>query len=512
MLSTAIICVLLGQVSNPQVRPNQNIQIQPSYTVTEPDFIVAPASTLGQAYEISAASTRPDRSFQHGLVVVCGAPKIMVRFTGTAEGKAGTKTGDLMNLPPLNKVAYATDNQAVRLEDNSILVERDSTTYLTPPRGVSVDWASEKVTFFGGLENYARGALAMVRSGDNGKTWSGAPMIDFLTFEGGKYGRPRPMNDGGADVPFDKQGKNPDGTPKWWIGGGDRTEMYACPFSGNLYVTTRIISGPYKKTGENQQNTMLLIGSTDMGKTWKLITTFWAWSPAVMTSTPDGRLWVMQETGNNNTLNVSNPVGRFTLPTTFTKANPTYSGRKTEGPPKVDMELKQGHPSLARLLKDPGGSAVLLSYQVKNEDGNQEFRIVKVVIDSKNQITDSPAGIITAQDPKKQSAMYGAFIQPELVGEPESRYSDDALFYWYDARKEAPGTYGVRYCIFRNGKKSTTGYLSTKDGKPRTWDQRKDPGDYMKGTSYLTSDGRVVFVPVWVEPDGLHTAFISKSK
>jgi hypothetical protein len=146
--------------------------------------------------------------------------------------------------------AIATDNQIIRLPDGSLLAIKDGYIWddISPNPPV---WFNETVTGSGDRKGQ-RGGVLLFRSTDCGDSWTLHATVDFATFLDGKYGVPRPMGDTNGDgidevdVPFDKQGKHPDGSLKWWIGGMDRTEIYACQFTGHIYLTTRVISGPYK--------------------------------------------------------------------------------------------------------------------------------------------------------------------------------------------------------------------------------------------------------------------------
>lgn len=489
----------------PQDGTKPKFQINIPFTVTQEDFMVAP----GSAYEISAASLRPDRKFENKILLSVGAPAAI--YTLTAQnGKLSAGTS--ATIPSISKTYFWTDNQAIRTEANEFIFERDSSTYQEVPDKLKMFWYKYPITCMGKTHPGQRGGLSLMSSGDGAK-WSQRRLIDFAIEFDMKYGQPRPMDNADkADVPFKEQGSYPNGDKRWWVGGGDRTELYSCPFTGNLYITTRIISGP-SSLGSKQENTTLLLGSTDMGATWKLIATHDAWSPTVMTSTSDGRLWMLQEVGKDPVLRVTGPAGRFQLPSGVTAKVVRSENIPAEGPASVDMEAKIGQPAISRiggLRRQPG---VMLAYQIKNSSGNQEYKILEATINSKNEISSSTIDTVYAEGRSKHSAMYGAFIQPELVGEPTTRHNTDGVcFYWYKARKDGTGTYAVQYVMYEGTKRTQSGFLSTKGGAKREWSTRKDPGDYIKGTSYFGHDGDLRFVPFWVEPDGVHAAVISRSK
>src|SRR5262249_26380508 len=77
----------------------------------------------------------------------------------------------------------------------------------------------------------------------------------------------------------------------WICAGLDRPEFYACPFTGYLYATMAYFSGPYGN--HPYQHDHMLLCSTDYGATWHVINaSLGGPAPHVMTSTPNGRLFV----------------------------------------------------------------------------------------------------------------------------------------------------------------------------------------------------------------------------
>jgi hypothetical protein len=119
--------------------------------------------------------------------------------------------------------AIATDNQIVRQKDGSLLAIRNSCIWdeftNNPPA-----WADELVTGVGNHRGQ-RGSIHVYRSTDCGETWVLYSVIDFGTFLDGRYGLPRPADDAGSvidDLSTTRQGRYPDGSLKWFVGGSDR--------------------------------------------------------------------------------------------------------------------------------------------------------------------------------------------------------------------------------------------------------------------------------------------------
>lgn len=454
------------------------------------DVLVLPKERSKPPYENTAVVATLGR--KRYLVVSCGSPPQYVRTEILADGFG---KAEVVPVPDLSGVYHGTDNQLIRLKDGTLLAMRAAATNRTFPPDRTPAWSKELISFHITKQKALRGALSFIESRDAGQTWKERSLLDFGLFENGRFGIPRPMStDGRADVPFDQQGKNDDGSPKWWLGGSDRDEVYACPFTGNLYATSRIITGPYEK-GKNNEDVMLVMGSKDVGKSWSLLTTISAWSPAVMTTTRDGRLWIFQEIGDTCQLTLSNPAGRG-FPNRFETTQVDTAGLTIAGPKAVAMEIKIGHPSIARI-----GPSILVSYQVRNDAGNQGFGFTRVSVGRSGKLSQERLNQIWAQSPETHSMMYGA-----LVESPSLR-SRRCLFYWLEAPQK-DGAYGARYALLDDGRLIEKGSLAQTEGRDRTWTERRNPGDYMKGTAYSDRDGSTVYIPQWVEPDGLHATLI----
>ena len=299
---------------------------------------VAPVATLQQPLVVSGTLQRENltlmsvQSFENPLKVVPPSTRALANCANGRASLVGGNTNqfasrplidssgniDLLSTPsnfpnplPTNGT-IGTDNQVVRMSDGSLLAVRGNTTWdTTVPAG---PFANENVQHHSGINKGARGGiLAFYRSTDCGATWSLWSQVDFGTFAGGKYGWPRPRNGADVDVDCNKQGREADSSRQWWIGGGDLEEMYACPFTGNVYVTMHILVGPFcggpAGTPQTRFDANILLASSD-GKTWQVASdTLPAAAPMVMTSTPNGRLFVLSSEGGFPMIRVSAPVG-----------------------------------------------------------------------------------------------------------------------------------------------------------------------------------------------------------
>jgi hypothetical protein len=425
--------------------------------------------------------------------------------------------------------AIATDNQIIRLKDGSLLAAKDAFVWddISPNPPV---WFGETVTGSGDHKGQ-RGGVLLFRSTDCGVTWTRYATIDFATFLGGKYGAPQPMGDTNGDgvdeinVPFEKQGKRPDGSLKWWVGGQDRTEIYVCPFTGLLYLTTRVGSGAYKKELDPNpllphRDTAMLLYSKDNGISWELVKEdFPSWSPLVMTSTPNGRLFVFQLVGSVPTVYFSKaPVSAGQQPemspgyAVYYSDGTTSIPNSTVNPADVDLFYQLYHPSISRVSADTTTSKVRASYHTVNAQGMQESPIVTIdVQDANTSPVVKPVKIVRAQDPANYSVLYFNFIDPDYIDLPLATPSNTSVAYWIEAPRKglADEKFAIRHAQFDGAiNTSCPANLSLQNGQPRTWATSQPLGDYMTG-GFFWKDQRLNYLAQWVEPAGIKANIVS---
>lgn len=208
-------------------------------------------------------------------------------------GQVFTTTTNNFNVAPFNAPSTpGTDNHLVRLRDGSLLGLRLGDVWKTIPGS---PFANEVV----GPSNQPgnRGGWFFYRSTDCGSTWSPWSLVDMATLNGGKYGWPRPLDAKGNFSTCANQFTDPSGKRSWWVGQGDRPEIYVCPFTGNVYLTMHIAAGPYCPSGPTAGafDSLALLTSIDNGLSWSVNTDALpvpSSSPVVMTSTPNGRLFL----------------------------------------------------------------------------------------------------------------------------------------------------------------------------------------------------------------------------
>jgi hypothetical protein len=504
---------------------------------TAGDFIITTETPWENTLVALAPGESPANNGTAKLVLSGGqntAHQIYSKDLYKPDGSVDSNTTlNAFSLPAPANSQDGTDNQVIKLSNGSLLALRNGTTWsqmTNPPT-----WANEpNIVGGGGFKAGSRGCINMYRSDDGGMTWNYYSSIDFGSEKFRKYGAPRPMK---VDVSDPNNGSKykPDCDPKdqsvdnagnkyWWIGGGDRTEMYRCPFTKNIYVTTRIISG----TGLD--NTLLFY-SQDDGKKWKLLKDdLPGWSPSVMTSTANGRLFVFLEYGSTPVLYmthrdaISNEL-RMDNTSFQVYSNHLVNGTKVNVsvafPParayKID-QLGVGTHSICRATGSNKNvnDAVILAYQAADpgNDSNQVYEIVMVTFKTKDQhvldLSPSvlPLATIKAEDPVNYSVMHGTFIEPDYATVPDSVTSPLAMFYWIEAPRDAAKKSKIRGAFVKGFSSSKPFYLSLKDNLPRTVATPVHVGDYMKGAFYWYN-GRYHFVAQWPEADGIHCNIVS---
>jgi hypothetical protein len=482
-------------------------------------------------FENTAKVIAPGTGCKDGrIVVVTGEPrptaKIFHRPLYNNNGNIDfvSSTTELA-FPTGSTKAIATDNQIIRLKDGSLLALKNGYVWdaitQNPPA-----WIDETITGGTNERKGLRNGVLLFRSLNCGKSWNLYSTIDNGTFLQGKYGVPRPASDVDgdgkleADVPPSEQGKHPDGSLMWYVGGIDRTEIYACPFTGNVYLTGYVVSGPYKSI--NKLKTCVLLYSKDNAKTWEAVKEdLPVGAPIVMTSTPNGRLFLFMAKGSQPTVYFSTsplkpkekpvmspgyPVNYVENGTKIPNATVQPSNPKDKKTWIVDMTLKVNHPSISRNSTTTTSNKIRAAYHSLNSNGMQETRVISIDVQNPDKApVVKPVKVVEADNPKDYSVLYFNFIDPDYIDTPGSFSSNTSVAYWIEVPRVAIAQkkYAIRYMVFEgdyNG--SCPDYLSVKDGKPRNWSKRSDIGDYMTG-GFFWKDNKLNYLAQWVEPDGI---------
>jgi hypothetical protein len=356
-----------------------------------------------------------------------------------------------------------TDNHVVRLADGNFLAMKGCSYWKTPDH--PQPW--QQLTFQN--HEYLRGACVLWRHDPkDGSAWPLQGAVDPFIVENGRYGHPRDPT-------------SPDGNMA-----SDRPELYACPFTGYVYLTELCRCGAYTDssgTAIPAFDGIRLFYSKNQGKDWDIVETNLDWEfasslPLVMTSTPNGRLFLYQWANDANNalcgkLFCTQPLKSGETPVVYEiggstwhdfgdaqsgyylsyEANAVYYWERTKGNPPIGTMPKQWPPdpdiaarslnniptpSISRVSTDQTTSRVRVSFPALNEHQRTVVAIIDFgVVDT----SDGPAlelgslrrvARIEAEKPVTHSVLHGTFIDPDYLDTPTGFASNTSLFYWLE--------------------------------------------------------------------------------
>jgi hypothetical protein len=433
--------------------------------------------------------------------------------------------------PPLRDYLIPhLDSQIVRLSDGRLLANKPCACF--KPVDNPQTW--QEILIYTRMDpsnpkKALRGSQAFWISLD-GTNWKIQGMADPFVFGDGKYGYPVPMNCDHDTVKSISDQCQDTAHPeyKWGGAGWDRQELYACPFTGYLYLTGDFAGGPYKDQTVAQTKSyrnVFLLCSQDKGKTWNVLKDdLPSRPPVVMTSTPNGRLFLCMWTKAGGARvyfsNLFTPPG---LPAISEGMNITpevwgvNAGNWWDSGINYLKQIFQ--PSISRISSDTTTNSVRVSHVLLNEHGRQAIKILNLDLNPKpsdvlpdGQITVSVAATLQPEHPETHSMTLGTFVDPDYVNFPPSFKSNTAMLYWLEYPADGSGaTEGVcaRYAMFQEKKLvEIPGFLSVQNGQPRFWNSRKTVGDYLTGGFFILK-GKMNYVAQWPEPDGLKANIVT---
>src|ERR1700759_2806191 len=213
------------------------------------DFILFHEAT----FENTAKVITPANGSKGSIVMVCGQPRpgILVSrplLNEKNEFNVGGNSAQLSMYAFKGIDSGATDNNIVHIKGNEVFAIKNGYTWndITP----HPFWWSTIHTFKPAFPPGARNCVNMFRSSD-GVHWNFAGRIDAAKVGDGDYGVPQ--------------------TAKGTIGGFDRTELAADPFSGTLFISGHGDGGPMKdkqkKPVTHDIHKEVVFASTDDAKT-----------------------------------------------------------------------------------------------------------------------------------------------------------------------------------------------------------------------------------------------------
>ena len=399
--------------------------------------------TPTQYYENTCRAIPPSKAQPSGKIFVSSGQlgggfqnHVLGRSLFTAAGQVDYNAVTVENqVPYTNSLGGHTDNHVTRLKNGDIIEMRTAVDWTTVPNPAV--WQQYLTLCRDGIARPAvRGSLA-IGAITPPSGWTLRSVVDLYALAGGKYAYPVPVDCNQQRVDSLANQCTDPAKPKWGVGGLDRPELYACPFTGNVYITFAYFSGPYMdpnvpltKLGRN----MLLICSRDNCQTWEVVKDDFAYgrAPIVMTSTPNGRLFLYQWTHTGARVYFSNLFAPQDLPVIYGGESDLQIVEKVNG---VDQALQCqfdnffpakfqiNHPAISRISRDHSDSKVRTSYTVLNSQMRQEVKIVNL------EVIDALGGPILASAPRivatihPKTAQYSMTLGTLLRGQGAGRHA-----------------------------------------------------------------------------------------
>lgn len=416
--------------------------------------------------------------------------------------------------PPPTAVTEApegSDSQAARLANGDLLLMWNGSTKSPLPNSASLSWWND----WGTTGNVIPSGMEPRFPSGQRDGYRHAHLIWRYSCAQGKWLTTR-MLDGGMAQALDQKGKLQTGhcvkgAPG--VAGFDRPELYVDPWGVNgseqrIFVSTRCVQ-------PNGDDSTQVFMSPDTGANWNPSGIRLAAStPVVMTSTFNGRLFMLQPGGQWGlvpTLHYSDDNGA-SLASVAGGYDISYPNPQPGEPTKFQLsqlkgqvtgvgEANSANISLART----GKNAVLAVYpavEVAQVNGKLVMRqvaaVVWVVTKDKNEAPNvTPVKIIRAQA-ADGSVLMPTFIQDDRP-DPSIRTN---LLYWVEttsqpANNTDPVKLLARYITFTGVANDTEQLLSDPGGwEMNNREDYKAMGDYMRG-SFYAHDGKMNFVAVW---------------
>ncbi|HEY8087793.1 MAG TPA: sialidase family protein, partial [Polyangiaceae bacterium] len=409
----------------------------------------------------------------------------------------------------------STDNQIVRMRDGSLLAAHITKTWapVSPPP----PYASLPVYYNGAqYQSGTRNELLLSRSTDCGATWQRWGSIDSALVAGGIYGWPQPYCNPGTGLSC--QWTDPaTGLLTFWVGGWDRPEVYADPWSPWVYVSLDGDGGPYNPSPGNGANyhAGLVLASSTGGTSWQLLGTLPEGTPFAMTTTPNKRFYAFScpagvptlyyTTDPNNPGTLNGGVSLQTIDPSLPSCVNGFNG--------LDINANLQSYTIGRVSKDTFSSVVRIVYPMTNGYGTQSLETAYVSVSDANPSNPpivTVATTIDAAGPALNSTVFPTIVEPDYVDTPAGFQTDRSLLYWL----ESSGTNGgqpdlspqfcARFYVLGSGIRNPGPYsLTRSNGTPVCWSVSPGNGigDYMTG-GFFWDKRRLNFLAQWLETDG----------
>jgi hypothetical protein len=297
------------------------------------------------------------------------------------------------------------------------------------------------------------------------------------------------------------------------LGGWDRPDAYVDPWNGKIFISMYGVGGSkidyttWDKIGPGASGNFVFV-SEDGARSWNLLTEPNAWTPMVMTTTPNGRVLIFTVRGAPSV-----PELHYSLlgsgPNYVFKTAEAYYSEVRNGVheklqpavnPLYSKFVYKATNSISRISTDAGSSKVRLSYSFM-ENGQTGVAVVMVEIsDDSSPPKITPLAKFYASDPSR-SILASTFVEPDIAAARDGE--NTSLFYWVEGAERDFDAYS-RFSVFRG---EATGTDPADLGGP--WNPMLSVGHYMYSGSFRSPDGRMSYLAHWVQPNAVTANIVS---
>jgi hypothetical protein len=313
------------------------------------------------------------------------------------------------------------------------------------------------------------------------------------------------------------------GRLRGWMGGFDRVEAYADPYSNMLYLTS-ICAG-----AQGEGNAALLFSSNNGGQGWRAQQVTDAWAPMLMTSTRAGKLYLFFPSTNPKLwpATVNATTNTVTLGQ-YWYVFQQHAASKGPTPPSSNgwADIYKTIPELGVVGNFNGYDGSFGISSISGAGSVDSVRIYyagveasattppvskQILFAARLDVTSSNGAVTgianTSLGTIRASGSKGSVTQATPISGPPGMPTD--LVYWKETDGSTLPTAGnvrVRGAIFKDATSKTGITLSP------NWSPFVCTGDYVKGASYQSGQS-VVFVPEWTAtpagfPRSLHSQLV----
>ncbi|HXO20262.1 MAG TPA: hypothetical protein VOA87_10120 [Thermoanaerobaculia bacterium] len=426
-----------------------------------------------------------------GLIVTSGggtAPEVL-----TAALPAGMPLTATALAPSTLQLAatdnfVSADNHVLRLPSGAWYLSWLFSSSATLPS--QPEWWDAVAANGSGLPAGSRGSMLQLTSSDCGAHWTRLPDVDSAVIDSGRWAWP--------------QGVNDDKTQPW-VGGWDRQEVYADPFSSRLYVTVRAVSGTLQQfAAEHAADAYLLLYSDDGSHFNKSPIELPSWEPLTMTTTPSGRLFLAHCVGTaqgnrvvvywidpGDVAGASAPTGS----TVIANGSGTFDECGTLSQSALPANVTVEYQAIVSLSRIGSGKAdtVRVAYP-RIENGRQVRFVIGISVGKDGTALQVPLNVVRAADPDGQ-VLFGSFVESDGA---EASTTNAAVLYWLETTHA--GELVARYSAVKDGWDWTApADLSLAGGARAAWiPDGTWIGHYIRG-GFFADASAYRYVALWPE-------------